>query len=163
MTEENQTVFDNKGNILTYGTFDLFHIGHLKLLKRLKALGSKLIVGISTDEFNKVKGKNTIIPFAQRAEIVEAIKFVDLVIEEKNWVQKAHDIRKHDVDIFAMGDDWRGKFDNLNEICKVIYLPRTEFISSTEIKNALQEIYGLRVDEMSSQFDLLGQILEDLK
>ena len=97
--------------VLTYGTFDMFHIGHLNLLNRLKSLGDKLIVAVSTDEFNSIKGKKTLIPFEQRALIVQNIKCVDMVISEKNWEQKIDDIKKYNVDIFAMGDDWKGKFD----------------------------------------------------
>ncbi|MDD2780474.1 glycerol-3-phosphate cytidylyltransferase [Sulfuricurvum sp.] len=123
--------------VLTYGTFDMFHIGHLNLLQRLSALGEKLIVAVSTDEFNTVKGKKTLIPYEQRAQIVSAIKGVDLVIPEENWEQKIDDIRNHNVDIFAMGNDWEGKFDFLSPYCKVVYLPRTEDISTTEIKKSL--------------------------
>lgn len=112
--------------IITYGTFDLFHIGHLKLLKRLEGLGDRLIVGVSSDEFNKVKGKTTIIPFEQRSEIVSSIKGVDLVIRENSWEQKKSDIGRYDVDILAMGDDWEGKFDDLKGLVEVLYIPRTK-------------------------------------
>lgn len=149
--------------VLTYGTFDLFHVGHLRLLKRLKTLGNKLIVAISTDEFNEIKGKKTIIPFNQRAEIVQEISYVDIVIAETNWEQKEQDIKSNNVDIFAMGDDWSGKFDHLKEFCEVVYLPRTESISSTEIKTALGDILNLKQDEMANQFKVLGNLLEDLK
>jgi len=108
--------------IITYGTFDMFHIGHLKLLRRLKEMGDKLIVGVSTDEFNALKGKKTLIPYDQRSAIVEAIDCVDLVVPEENWEQKVEDIRRYDVDVFAIGDDWRGKFDFLEEYCEVVYL-----------------------------------------
>ena len=123
--------------IITYGTFDLFHIGHLRLLKRVKELGDHLSVSISTDEFNSVKGKKTLIPYEQRKEIVENIKCVDLVIPETCWEQKIEDIKKYEIDIFAMGNDWEGKFDFLKEYCEVVYLPRTEDISSTEIKKQM--------------------------
>jgi glycerol-3-phosphate cytidylyltransferase len=123
--------------IITYGTFDLFHIGHLRLLKRVKELGNHLSVSISTDEFNSVKGKKTLIPYEQRKEIVENIKCVDLVIPETCWEQKIEDIKKYEIDIFAMGNDWDGKFDFLKEYCEVVYLPRTEDISSTEIKKQM--------------------------
>ncbi|MQR00796.1 adenylyltransferase/cytidyltransferase family protein [Glaciimonas soli] len=125
--------------ILTYGTFDLFHIGHLNLLRNLKALGARLIVGISTDEFNSLKGKKTIIPYEQRAQIVEATKFVDEVFPECCWEQKRTDITRLNVDIFAMGDDWIGKFDDLSDLCDVIYLPRTKDVSTTEIKKMMQQ------------------------
>lgn len=129
--------------VLTYGTFDMFHIGHLNLLNRLKNLGSKLIVAVSTDEFNSIKGKKTLIPFEQRALIVQNIKCVDMVISEKNWEQKIDDIKKYNVDIFAMGEDWQGKFDFLKDYCEVIYLPRTQNISTTELKKELNKYLGI--------------------
>ena len=129
--------------VLTYGTFDMFHIGHLNLLNRLKRLGDKLIVAVSTDEFNSIKGKKTLIPFEQRALIVQNIKCVDMVISEKNWEQKIDDIKKYNVDIFAMGDDWQGKFDFLKNHCEVIYLPRTQNISTTELKKELNKYLGI--------------------
>ena len=128
--------------VITYGTFDLFHIGHLRLLKRARELGDYLIVGVSTDEFNRLKGKKSIFPFEERKEIVESIKFVDKVIPEKNWEQKIEDIKKYNIDIFVMGDDWEGKFDFLKKYCEVIYLPRTENISSTLLKDRLKDFYG---------------------
>ena len=124
----------SKKIILTYGTFDLFHVGHLRLLQRLKSLGDELIVGVSTDEFNALKGKKTIIPFDQRAEIINGIKCVDKVIPESTWAQKRSDIKELNASIFAMGHDWEGKFDELKDICQVVYLPRTNGISSTELK-----------------------------
>ena len=129
--------------VLTYGTFDMFHIGHLNLLNRLKSLGDKLIVAVSTDEFNSIKGKKTLIPFDQRALIVQNIKCVDIVIAEENWEQKIDDIKKYNVDIFAMGDDWQGKFDFLKDYCEVIYLPRTQNISTTELKKELNKYLGI--------------------
>jgi glycerol-3-phosphate cytidylyltransferase len=123
--------------VLTYGTFDLFHIGHLNLLKNLRALGDRLVVGVSTDEFNAVKGKKTVIPYAERAAIVGALKFVDEVLPESSWDQKRSDITRANASIFAMGDDWVGKFDELSDLCEVLYLPRTKDISSTDIKAAL--------------------------
>lgn len=129
--------------VLTYGTFDMFHIGHLNLLNRLKRLGDKLIVAVSTDEFNSIKGKKTLIPFEQRALIVQNIKCVDMIISEKNWEQKIDDIQKYNVDIFAMGDDWKGKFDFLKDYCEVIYLPRTQNISTTELKKELNKYLGI--------------------
>lgn len=125
--------------VLTYGTFDMFHIGHLNLLQRLSSLGDTLIVAVSTDEFNAIKGKKTLIPYEQRAQIVSAIKGVDLVIPEHHWEQKIDDIRNYNVDIFAMGNDWEGKFDFLSPYCEVVYLPRTEDISTSELKIALNE------------------------
>ena len=129
--------------VLTYGTFDMFHIGHLNLLNRLKSLGDKLIVAVSTDEFNSIKGKKTLIPFEQRALIVQNIKCVDMVISEENWEQKIDDIKKYNVDIFAIGDDWQGKFDFLKDYCEVVYLPRTQNISTTELKKELNKYLGI--------------------
>ena len=124
--------------VITYGTFDLFHIGHLNLLKRAKKLGDYLIVAVSSDAFNRVKGKICCIPDYERMEIVEAIKYVDKVIPENSWEQKVDDIKKYNVDVFVMGDDWRGKFDDLKKYCEVVYLPRTEGISTTQIKDELK-------------------------
>lgn len=125
--------------VITYGTFDLFHYGHLKILERAKALGDYLIVAVSSDEFNAIKGKKCVYPYEHRAQIVAAIKYVDQVIKEENWEQKVSDIQKYNIDIFVMGSDWEGKFDDLSRFCKVIYLPRTPGISSTEIKQNCQK------------------------
>ncbi len=124
--------------IITYGTFDLTHIGHINLLRRAKQLGDYLIVGLSSDSFNALKGKQSIFPYEHRKEILEAIRFVDLVIPENNWEQKVSDIINYQVDVFVMGNDWAGKFDSLKEHCEVIYLPRTEDISTTEIKQMVK-------------------------
>lgn len=123
--------------VITYGTFDLIHIGHIRLLQRARAMGDSLIVGLSTDGFNTVKHKNSFMDYESRKEILEAIRYVDLVIPEKNWGQKIDDIKKHDVDIFTIGDDWEGKFDFLKDHCNVIYLPRTRFVSSSGLKTQL--------------------------
>lgn len=149
--------------ILTYGTFDMFHIGHLKLLERLKALGSKLIVAVSTDEFNEIKGKKTIIPYAQRAEIVSAIKYVDMVIPENHWEQKIEDVKKYEVDIFVMGDDWEGKFDFLKEYCEVIYLPRTADISSSDLKQQLNKISQINLNDLNQAFEILKRLKIDFE
>ena len=124
--------------VITYGTFDLFHIGHLNLLKRAKALGDYLIVAVSSDEFNLQKGKVCKIKDIDRMQIVEAIKYVDQVIPETSWDQKIEDVKKYGVDVFVMGDDWKGKFDFLKDYCEVVYLPRTEGISSTQLKEELR-------------------------
>ena len=123
--------------VITYGTFDLFHVGHLKLLERARALGDRLVVGVSTDAFNEGKGKRTVIPYADRAAIVRAIRCVDDVIPEESWEQKPDDIRRLGVTTFVMGDDWRGKFDDLKDLCEVVYLPRTSMVSTTSIKEAV--------------------------
>jgi len=151
-----------KKTIITYGTFDMFHIGHLKLLQRLKKMADKLIVAVSTDEFNELKGKKVIIPYNQRAEIVENIKCVNLVIPENNWEQKITDIKKHNIDIFAIGDDWKGKFDFLKEYCDVIYLKRTDGISSTQLKNTLKT-FSVSKNEVLKAFDILEQLKKDFE
>ena len=124
--------------ILTYGTFDLFHIGHLNILKNCKNLGQRLIVGISTDEFNASKGKKSHFSFRERCEIVAACKYVDEVLPETSWTQKINDINAYSVDLFVMGDDWKGKFDFLKEYCEVTYLPRTIGVSTTLIRESIQ-------------------------
>lgn len=121
--------------VITYGTFDLLHYGHINILKRAKAEGDYLIVALSTDEFNKIKGKTCYFSYEQRKSLLEAIRFVDLVIPEKTWEQKIDDVQKYHVDVFVMGDDWEGKFDFVKEYCDVKYLPRTPEISTTKIKN----------------------------
>ena len=125
--------------VITYGTFDVLHYGHINLLKRAKALGDYLIVVLSSDEFNKIKNKISYYTYEQRKTILEACRYVDLVIPENNWEQKVSDIQKYQADIFVMGNDWEGKFDFLNEYCEVVYLPRTPDVSSTQTKNYLKD------------------------
>ena len=124
--------------ILTYGTYDLLHRGHINLLKRAKAMGDYLIVGLSTDEFNVLKKKRAFYSYEERKMVLEAIRYVDLVIPESNWEQKAYDIAEHGIDMFVMGDDWSEKFDDLKSLCEVIYLPRTFGISTTQTKANLR-------------------------
>jgi glycerol-3-phosphate cytidylyltransferase len=124
--------------IITYGTFDLTHLGHINLLRRAKSMADYLIVGLSSDEFNRQKGKSSIFSYDHRKEILEAIRYVDLVIPETNWEQKIADILNLRVDMFVIGDDWQGKFDYLREFCEVIYLPRTLDISTSEIKSFIR-------------------------
>jgi len=126
--------------VITYGTFDLLHSGHINILRRAKEMGDYLIVAISTDEFNAIKHKEAYHSFENRKLILEAIRYVDEVIPENTWDQKVSDVREHDVDIFVMGDDWEGKFDFLNEYCEVVYLPRTVGISTTKIKEDLHKV-----------------------
>lgn len=125
--------------ILTYGTFDLLHYGHIRLLKRAKELGDYLVVAISTDEFNAVKGKKSYHSYETRKMMLEAIRYVDEVIPEENWEQKISDVKDHNIDVVVMGDDWAGsdKFDYLKEYCDVVFLSRTEGISTTKIKKDL--------------------------
>lgn len=123
--------------ILTYGTFDLLHYGHINLLQRAKDLGDYLVVGLSTDEFNAKKGKQAYFDYDKRKKLLEALRFVDLVIPESSWNQKRSDIALYHIDTFVMGDDWEGKFDDLSDICEVRYLPRTPRVSTTQIKSDL--------------------------
>ena len=151
------------GKIITYGTFDMFHIGHLRLLQRLKKLGDELIVAVSTDEFNEQKGKTTLIPYEQRAEIVANIKCVDMVIPEHSWEQKVEDIKKYNIDIFAIGDDWQSKFDFLKKYCEVIYLPRTKDISTTKLKKSLTRFLSIPKEDILKAFEILEALKKDLE
>lgn len=125
--------------VITYGTFDLFHVGHLNILKRAKALGDYLVVAVSSDAFNAIKGKKAYHSDVDRKTILEAIRYVDEVIFEESWDQKIRDVQEHDIDVFVMGDDWTGQFDFLKDYCEVVYLPRTEGISTTKIKDDLKD------------------------
>ncbi len=125
--------------VITYGTFDLLHYGHVRLLQRAKQLGDYLIVACSTEELNDFKGKQAYHPYEERKAMLEAIRYVDLVIPESEWEQKIKDIQKYHVDIFTIGDDWQGEFDYLKEYCEVIYLPRTDGISTTKIREDLEK------------------------
>ncbi|ABL02607.1 Glycerol-3-phosphate cytidylyltransferase [Candidatus Ruthia magnifica str. Cm (Calyptogena magnifica)] len=140
--------------IITYGTFDMFHIGHLKLLKKLKNMGDELIVAVSTEKFNLVKKKKILIPFEQRIEIVKNIKCVDRVIPEEAWGQKIKDIKKYGVDVFAIGNDWKGEFNFLSNYCEVVYLDRTEDISTTELKKSLIEFLSTSKEDFLSIFEV---------
>ena len=126
--------------VITYGTYDVLHYGHINLLKRARALGDYLIVALSSDEFNAVKNKKSYYTYEQRKTILEACRYVDMVIPENNWEQKISDIKKYNADIFVMGDDWEGKFDFLKDYCEVVYLPRTPDVSSTQTKEHLAQI-----------------------
>lgn len=148
--------------VLTYGTFDLFHVGHLRLLNRLKALGDYLVVGVSSDEFNALKNKKTIIPFQDRLEIVSNIKSVDAVIREDSWGQKEADIREFNVSVLGMGHDWQGKFDFLSSFCQVVYLPRTPDISSTDLKRSMQMFNKSHVGELKNALDVMSSIVDRL-
>lgn len=125
--------------VITYGTYDLLHYGHIELLRRAREMGDYLIVALSTDEFNQIKNKKAYYNFEQRKMMLESIRYVDLVIPEDGWGQKEKDVDRYDVDVFVMGHDWEGKFDFLKDKCEVVYLKRTEGISTTKIK---QELYG---------------------
>lgn len=125
--------------VITYGTYDLLHVGHINLLRRAKELGDYLIVVLSSDEFNAIKHKMAYHSYEDRKIILEAIRYVDEVLPEYNWEQKIKDVVDNQVDIFVMGDDWKGQFDFLKEYCEVVYLSRTEGISTTKIKQDLNK------------------------
>ncbi|MCK1368317.1 glycerol-3-phosphate cytidylyltransferase [Bradyrhizobium sp. 62] len=148
--------------VITYGTFDLFHVGHVRLLQRLRSLGDRLIVACSTDEFNAIKGKKSVFSYKDRAEILSSCKYVDLVIPEENWEQKVTDVQKYNVGIFAMGDDWAGKFDYLSTEtgCIVSYLSRTSDVSTTDIKGYLRKIDDDTIASLKNTVDRLRAQLE---
>ena len=126
--------------VITYGTFDLLHYGHINLLRRAKELGDYLVVVLSTDEFNwNEKQKKCYFSYEDRKKMLEAIRYVDLVVPEENWDQKRSDVQKYNIDTFVMGDDWKGTFDFLKDLCEVVYLPRTPDISTTQIKKDLNK------------------------
>lgn len=148
--------------VITYGTFDLFHVGHVRLLKRLRQLGDRLVVGLSTDAFNELKGKSCVFPYEHRKEILLATQYVDDVFPEDNWEQKRHDIIREEAAIFAMGDDWAGKFDDLENICQVVYLPRTPDTSTTEIKQVFVKLKEERLHEVRNVSQHLNRLIEEL-
>lgn len=123
--------------IITYGTFDILHVGHINLLRRARALGDRLVVGLSSDEFNRGKHKSSLLNYVNRKVVLESIRYVDEVFPETTWEQKPDDIRRYQAGIFVMGADWEGKFDFLSSCCEVRYLPRTQEISTTEIRQSL--------------------------
>ena len=126
--------------VITYGTFDLLHYGHINLLRRAKQYGDYLIVALSTDEFNwREKQKKSYFSYEQRKQLLESIRYVDLVIPEESWGQKRSDVKEYHIDTFVMGDDWEGKFDDLKDLCDVVYLPRTPEISTAQIKKDLND------------------------
>jgi len=136
--------------VLTYGTFDLFHAGHVELLARARQLGSRLVVGLSTDEFNAEKGKKSVFAYEDRKKILVSCRYVDDVFPEINWDQKISDAIRLHAHVFVMGDDWSGKFDFMKNVTGVVYLPRTPEISSSGIKQFL----GNRHATMSSEYEL---------
>ena len=125
--------------VITYGTYDLLHVGHINLLRRARELGDYLVVVLSTDEFNAIKHKTAYHSYEDRKMILEAIRYVDEVLPETCWEQKISDVQENDIDVFVMGDDWKGQFDFLKDYCEVIYLPRTDGISTTKIKQDLHK------------------------
>lgn len=126
--------------VITYGTFDVLHMGHIRLLQRAVGLGDELYVGLSSDSFNAIKNKESVLDFENRKAILESIRFVDFVFPENNWEQKVSDVLKYNIDIFVIGDDWQGHFDFLKDYCSVIYLPRTPSISTTMLKEKMIKV-----------------------
>ena len=124
--------------VITYGSFDLLHYGHISLLRRARSMGDYLVVGLSTDSFDRLKGKQSYFTYEERRQLLEAVRFVDLVVPETCWEQKIEDVRTYHIDVFVIGDDWQGEFDFLTDYCRVVYLPRTPEISTTEIKNGFR-------------------------
>jgi glycerol-3-phosphate cytidylyltransferase len=153
----------SSSTIITYGTFDLFHIGHLRLLERAKNLGDKLIVAVSTDEFNSLKNKRSFMPFEHRSQIVSSIKCVDMVIPESSWDQKVNDIKKYNVDIFCMGDDWFGKFDDLKEYCDVKYFPRTQGVDSTSIRELARVFDKKFIEKLTEVQIIVDELMIQIK
>lgn len=149
--------------VVTYGTFDLFHVGHVRLLERLSQLGDKLIVGVSTDTFNMSKGKKSFFSYEERAEIVASCKYVDEVFPEEKWEQKVEDIINNNVAVFAIGEDWKGKFDFLEEYCEVVYLSRTRDISTTEIKERLSTISEESMQDLEASLHSMIEIIKAVK
>lgn len=142
--------------VLTYGTFDLLHVGHVNLLRRARELGDRLVVGLSTDHFNALKNKRSTQCYADRAAVLRAIRYVDEVFPEDNWQQKAEDIQRLGVDLMVMGSDWSGHFDTLSRYCQVRYLPRTADVSSSSLKAAIR---GNRVDAGFERLAITNQEL----
>jgi glycerol-3-phosphate cytidylyltransferase len=147
--------------VLTYGTFDLFHLGHLRLLERLKEHGDRLIVGVSTDEFNLMKNKRSFVPYEHRAAIVSAIRHVDMVIPEESWEQKLIDVKKFDVQVFGIGDDWAGKFDFLAPHCEVVYVPRTPDVSSTSLKKLARAFDKETFARLAEAQGIISELIRD--
>lgn len=149
--------------VITYGTYDIFHTGHLNLLKRARALGDRLVVGISSDEFNRIKGKRSFFSYDERALVVTELKCVDEVFREDGWGQKRADIVRFGADVFVMGDDWAGKFDDVKDLCDVVYLPRTQGISTTEIKQALARIDPAALEQLRMAISAAADIVKAIQ
>lgn len=155
-------MINKKRTILTYGTFDLFHVGHLRLLERLKNLGDELIVGVSTDEFNSIKNKKSFIRFEDRIEIIRGLRCVTKVIPEESWDQKETDVIKYQVSVLGMGSDWTGQFDSLKSLCEIVYIPRTEHISSSQIKRDLSVVDTSHVGDLKKALDIISNLISKL-
>lgn len=149
--------------VLTYGTFDLLHIGHLNLLERLAERGDRLVVGVSSDEFNSSKGKKSLFNYQERSRLLGALSCVDEVFPEHSWEQKLDDIKHYQANVFGMGSDWQGKFDHLKPHCEVIYLPRTQNVSSTDLKRSLSQLDRKTVRKLKQGMDSLLDIIKAIE
>ena len=148
--------------VITYGTFDLFHVGHVRLLRRVRELGDRVVVGCSTDAFNTLKGKKTLMPFDQRVEILSSCRYVDAVFPEESWDQKRDDILREGAQILAIGHDWAGKFDDLADICDVVYLPRTDGVSTTGIRSLVRVLQAEKLNQIRAVAKDLDRLLREL-
>jgi glycerol-3-phosphate cytidylyltransferase len=146
--------------VLTYGTFDLFHAGHLRFLNRAREFGDRLIVGVSTDGFNAQKGKRAYVDFSLRLEIVGALPFVDAVFPETCWEQKRSDIARYKAATFVIGSDWAGEFDHLRDLCEVVYLPRTEGVSSTGLREQLADLRHREAEKTQRVLEIFGAAIQ---
>ena len=148
--------------VVTYGTFDILHIGHINLLKRASEFGQELHVGVSTDKFNALKGKKCLLPYDQRSEIVSSLKFVTSVFPEETWEQKVADVKKLSASTFVIGSDWAGKFDFLKDHCDVQYLTRTDGVSSTDLKATLKKVSDISIKDLTRAIEILEEIHQEL-
>lgn len=147
----------NITKVITYWTFDMLHRWHINILKRAKEAWDYLIVAISSDEFNRIKNKMSFYSYEERKYLLESIKYVDEVIPEDNWEQKKVDIKRHKIDVFVMWDDWKWKFDELKELCKVEYLARTPDISTTKLKSTLKALSNENIDKMEDILEAMKE------
>lgn len=149
------------GRVLTYGTFDIIHSGHINLLASLHDFADYVVVGVSTDAFNELKGKRALMSYGDRKRVLEAIRFVDLVIPEETWEQKIDDVKRYKIDTFAIGDDWAGEFDFLSRYCDVRYLPRTRGVSSSSLKRLSSDLSLEHIRALSDAVSTMSAILRN--
>ena len=148
--------------VITYGTFDIFHTGHLRILERARALGDRLVVGVSTDQFNAGKGKRSVFSCDERMDIVGSLRCVDTVFPECEWDQKRSDILKYGASVLVMGADWESKFDDLSDVVSIVYLPRTPNISTTDVKKSLRQLEPIDIENLKNAVDILSGIVKGI-
>ncbi|MCR6625255.1 MAG: adenylyltransferase/cytidyltransferase family protein [Pseudoxanthomonas sp.] len=148
--------------VITYGTFDIFHAGHLRILERARDLGDRLVVGVSTDQFNAGKGKRSVFSCEERMDIVGSLRCVDAVFPEDVWDQKRSDILRFGASVLVMGADWESKFDELSDIVSVVYLPRTPNISTTDVKKSLRQLEPADIENLKNAVDILSGIVKGI-